>query len=135
MFRQLDDAGVFRSFSEIYFIAHSMGGLVTKRVLVSLNNPLHLEKLRTVKAVLYLATPAQGADIADLGAWFSLNPQFRDMQSADFNSYLQNLEDQWADLMRQRGEQRFSLSFCAYETKPTFGENDRESHPCGNYLR
>lgn len=122
MFRQLDDAGIFRSFSEIYFITHSMGGLVTKRVLVSLNSPQHIEKLRVVKAVLYLATPAQGADIADLGTWFSLNPQFRDMQSAEFNSYLQNLEDEWADLMRQRGDQRFPLSFCAYEKKPIFGQ-------------
>ena len=44
------------------------------------------------------------------------------MQSVNFNSYLQNLEDEWAHLMRQRGDQRFPQSFCAYETKATYGK-------------
>jgi hypothetical protein len=121
MLEQLEDNGVFRNYREIYFITHSMGGLVTKRAVVNLNNPPGIEKLRLIKAILYIATPAQGAAIADLGVWLSLNPQFRDMQSADFNSYLQDLEDDWANLTRQRGDQRFPLAFCAYEKKPLWG--------------
>jgi pimeloyl-ACP methyl ester carboxylesterase len=122
MLGDLNDADVFRNYNEIYFIAHSMGGLVTKRVLVDLNSPGHIDKLRRVKAVLYISTPAQGADIANFGSWFSPNPQLRDTETADLNSYLQNLEDQWADLMRQRGAELFPQSFCAYETKPTYGK-------------
>lgn len=120
MLRELEDEGVFHKFNEIYFITHSMGGLVTKRVLVNLNSPGRVGNLRRVKAVLYISTPAQGSDIADIGTWFSLNPQLRDMQSADINSYLQNLEDDWADLIRERRGERFPRSYCAYETKALY---------------
>jgi hypothetical protein len=124
MFREFEDKDVFRKYKEIYFITHSMGGLVTKRVLLNLNSLDRGEKLRQVKAVLFIATPSQGVDAADIGTWLSLNPQLRDLQSADFNSYLQLSEDEWGKLMRQRGAQRFPKSFCAYETKalPLYGK-------------
>jgi pimeloyl-ACP methyl ester carboxylesterase len=121
MLRQLEDNDIFRQYDEIYFLTHSMGGLVTKRVPVNLNKHDGIEKLPRIKAVIYIATPAQGTEIADLGALLSLNPQFRTMQSADFNAYLQNLEDEWANLMRQRTPSQFPQSFCAYETKPLVG--------------
>lgn len=89
LLRQLEDRGAFRSYREIYFITHSMGGLVTKRILVDLNRPTQVEKLRRVKAVLYISTPAQGAKLAEIGSWLSLNPQLRDMRPADLNSFLQ----------------------------------------------
>ena len=121
MLSQLEDSGIFRKYSEIYFIAHSMGGLVIKRLLVNLYRPGQVEKLRQIKAVLYISTPAQGADLAELGRLLSNNPQFGDMRLADSNSYLQNLEDEWGILMRERGAEMFPRSFCAYETKPTYG--------------
>jgi hypothetical protein len=46
MLEQLDDNGIFRNYREVYFITHSMGGLVTKRAIVNLNNPQDIEKLR-----------------------------------------------------------------------------------------
>ena len=49
---------------------------MTKRVLVNLNTPERIEKLRLVKAVLYIATPAQGADIADIGDGLDLIRSF-----------------------------------------------------------
>ena len=121
MRRQLEDDGIFRKYSKIYFITHSMGGLVVKRVLVDLNRPKEIEKLRRVKAVIYISTPAQGANIAELVSLWSVNPQFHDMRPADLNSFLQGLENQWQDLVRDRGTQLFPRSFCAYETKPTNG--------------
>lgn len=121
LLRQLEDEDIFEKFREVYFIAHSMGGLVVKRVLVDLNRPSQVKKLRTVKAVLYISTPAQGANMAEVGSWLSANPQLRDMQPADFNSFLQALENQWQNLIRDRGASPFPQSFCAYETKPTHG--------------
>lgn len=118
---QLEDRSIFEKFNEVYFIAHSMGGLVIKRVLVSLNRPHQIQKLRTVKAVLYISTPAQGANLAEVGSWLSANPQLRDMRPADLNSFLQGLENQWQNLIRDRGAPPFPQSFCAYETKPTHG--------------
>lgn len=119
MVRQLEDQGVFGKYNEIYFIAHSMGGLVVKRVLVDLNRQTQIEKLHKVKAVLYISTPAQGAKMAEVGSWLSVNPQLRDMHRADFNTFLQTLEDQWQNLLRDRGLIPFPRSFCAHETKPT----------------
>lgn len=122
MLRQLEDQDVFGKYNEIYFIAHSMGGLVVKRVLVDLNRQTQIEKLHKVKAVLYISTPAQGAKIAEVGSWFSSNPQLHDMHPADdFNTFVQALEDQWQNLLRDRGSFPFPRSFCAHETKPTHG--------------
>jgi len=100
-----------------------MGGLLVKRILVDLNRPGQIEKLRRVKPVLYISTPAQGADLAAVASWLSVNPQLTDMRPADLNSFIQSLENQWQDLMRERDAQLqlFPQSFCAYETKPTYG--------------
>ncbi len=121
LLRQLEDQDIFGKFREVYFIAHSMGGLVVKGVLVNLNRLSQITKLRAVKAVLYISTPAQGASMAEVSSWLSANPQLRDMQRADFNSFLQALETQWQNLIRDRGTPPFPQSFCAYETKPTHG--------------
>lgn len=119
LLRHLEDRGVFQKYKEIYFITHSMGGLVVKRVLVDLHRPSQIDKLRRVKAILLISVPSQGATIAELGSWLSRNPQIPDLRAADLNSFLQGLENQWQDLLRDRGQDTFPLSFCAYETKPT----------------
>lgn len=121
MLRQIEDENIFEKYNEVYFIGHSMGGLVTKRVLVDLHRPTQIDKLRKVKAVLFIATPAQGSNIAELASYLSANPQIANMKPADLNAFLQGLEDQWQDLMRERSVPTFPRSFCAYETKPTYG--------------
>jgi pimeloyl-ACP methyl ester carboxylesterase len=121
MLRQIQDKGVFDKYKEIYFISHSMGGLVAKQVLVNLNTPTQIEQLRKVKAVLFISTPAQGATLAEVGSYLTLNPQIANMKPADLNAFLQTLEDQWQNLLRERQSPPFPRSFCAYETKPTYG--------------
>ena len=118
---RLQDEAVFRKYDEIYFIAHSMGGLLVKRMLVELNHSRQPESCRRVRAVLYISTPAQGANLADLGSWLSINPQLRDMRQADLNSFMQSLENDWQNLIRGRDSRRVPRSYCAYETKPTYG--------------
>ncbi len=123
--QQLEDEDIFRRYKQIYFITHSMGGLIAKRILVKLNRPATTEQLQRVKAVLYFSAPAQGAEIAEIGQWISLNPQLKDMRPADLNSFLQSLENDWQNLLgdRDRNEpnERFPKSFCAYETQSTLG--------------
>lgn len=118
--RRLEDEAVFNH-EEIYFVTHSMGGIITKRMMTALNRQSQVEKLRRVKAVLFISTPAQGSNIAEIGSWLSLSPQLRDIRPADMNSFLQALENDWGDLFRGRRPSRFPLSFCAYETKSTYG--------------
>jgi pimeloyl-ACP methyl ester carboxylesterase len=119
--RQLEDEGVFKKYREVYFVSHSMGGLVVKRSLIKLGRAKEIQKLRQVKAVMYISTPAQGAELASLGRWLSANPQLYDMRPAELNTYLQGLENDWNDLLRDRGNDLFPRSYCAYETKLTFG--------------
>lgn len=123
--QRLTDEGLFARQKRVVIVAHSMGGLVAKRMLEGLNRPNReeLDKLDRVKGVIFLSTPAQGATLADYASWISLNPQFADMQPAELNSFLQAVEDDWQNLLRDRD--RLGIpgpkSFCAYETLPTRG--------------
>lgn len=119
--QQLTDNKAFDRFEEIYLVAHSMGGIVVKSALVALNLETETDRLSKVRAVLFISTPHQGSRLAQLGTLFSSNPQIRDMEDANFNSYLQSLDSQWWGLMRNRGNRAFPKSYVAYETKPTLG--------------
>lgn len=123
--QRLKDDGVLSGERRVFFVTHSMGGLIAKRMLVEMNrpNPEELEHLDRVKCVIFLSTPALGAPIADYVSFVTLNPQLSDLRPADFNTFLQALEDDWQNLLRDRD--RFQLpnpqSLCAYETLPTMG--------------
>lgn len=113
---QLARRGVF-DYREVYFITHSMGGLITKRMLIGMNTPSRDRELRRVKAVLFFGTPSHGAPIATIGNWLSRNPQLRDMKPSDVNSFIQDLEWQWEGLLRERETLKtaFPQAYCAYE--------------------
>lgn len=115
----LQDDGVFERYSEIVLVGHSMGGLIAKRILIDLNRPTQINKLRRVKAVFYISTPAQGAPLGELGSWLSRNPQLKDMSPADLNSFLQIVENMWQNLMRDRATAGAPRAYCAYETEQT----------------
>lgn len=120
MLQQLRDRGFFRRYAQIHFVTHSMGGLVTKRMLNELHRPADQALLRQVRTVLFLSTPAQGAQLAELGSWLSANPQLADMKPADLNAFLQALENDWQTLLRDRdgAGELFPRAYCAYETRP-----------------
>jgi triacylglycerol esterase/lipase EstA (alpha/beta hydrolase family) len=84
LLRELRDQGVFERYAQVHFVTHSMGGLITKRMLVELNGSQagDVERLRRVRTVLFLSTPAQGAEVATIGALLSDNPQFANMEPA-----------------------------------------------------
>ncbi len=100
-------------YDTIVFVAHSMGGLVAMRTVIS--NPELSEK--TPLMVLY-ATPQEGAQITQIGKLLIPNNAIRQMTLVDANDYLKQLSDDWVRL-KQRGRAPFVE--CAYETKTTFG--------------
>jgi pimeloyl-ACP methyl ester carboxylesterase len=128
LLQQLTDDGLFDRYVQIHFVAHSMGGLITKRMLSELNRPQprELARLRRVRSVVFLATPAQGAPVASFGAWLSWNPQFANMEPATANAFIQSVENQWQTLLRDRDETdaQFPFAFCAYEKKPMVGTSE-----------
>jgi hypothetical protein len=97
-----------------------MGGLIAKRMLVTLNKPEFIHRLAKIRSVLFLATPAQGSRLGKIANWFSGNPQFANLAPSDLNAYLHTLEDDWQSLLRGRvrAGREWPKAFCAYETKP-----------------
>src|SRR6476620_5168018 len=123
--QRLKDEGLLTPDKPVVIVAHSMGGLVAKEMLTQLNRPNReeLERLDRVKGIIFLSSPAQGADLGEYASWISMNPQFGNMQPADLNAFLQRLEDNWQNLLRDRDMLGLTAprSFCAYETLPTRG--------------
>lgn len=123
VFQRLSDEGVFSKYREIYFIAHSMGGLITQRILITLNSPAYVEMLRKVKAVVLLSTPSGGAPIAELASYVSANPQLQDMAPATLNSWIQAVQNDIVRLRNARDSvaERYPRMFAGYETLRTHG--------------
>ena len=106
----LQSGGVL-DYPTVVFVAHSMGGLVVMRELLT-----HREVMKKVPVVVFYATPMEGAVVAAIGKEFSPNSALAQMTDADGNALLQSLNDDWrsvpdADRPRVR---------CAYE-KTTVG--------------
>jgi pimeloyl-ACP methyl ester carboxylesterase len=106
---RLSAAGIFQQ-QEIIFLSHSMGGLVTRALLLK-----YRDLARKVKALYFFATPTTGSEAAQLGKLLSSNPQLGQMLRMDSATFLADLQRDWlaANLPIQ--------SYCAYETKTTFG--------------
>ncbi len=117
---ELHDEKMFRNYGEIDFITHSMGGLVTKRMLDTMNTPDDYFDLEKVHSVIYISVPSGGAHIAEVASWFSSNPQFRSMSPSESSEFLQSLDEDWQHVMRERSAPHpFPRAFVAYETIST----------------
>lgn len=119
---ELEKRKAFEGCEQIYFVTHSMGGLVTKRMLLSLANEGESERLARVRALFFIGTPTYGSKLGSLAKWLTFNPQFQNMEPMDINTYLQTLDHDWQAFLRKRNTEgrKFPLSFCAYEATPTF---------------
>lgn len=115
---QLFSRKIFERYDEIYVIAHSMDGLVIKSILTQLNRGDDVPRLRRVKAVVFLSTPAQGANIARVAAFLSSTDQPKNMEPASLNAYISSLEDQWIRLIEDQDSAKAESprAYCAYET-------------------
>ena len=121
----LKDGGVFdKKYKDIFIIAHSMGGLVVKRMIIdmTLMNDSDLKKIR---AVLLFSTPSQGAPAANvvqqlIPKIFSTGRAIVDLQTIDANTFLQTLEAQWQTVFDSKRDD-FPKIYCAYETQSLYG--------------
>ena len=106
---------VFEEHSDVAFIAHSLGGLVVERLLLT-----YRDLLPRVSSIYFLATPQEGAQIATLGRVFSSDPLLKEMLPGDANDYLANLEAEWRAAGASPGAE-MPATYCAYETQPFKG--------------
>ena len=94
----------------IVFAAHSMGGLVVLRELLT-----RREMLSKVPLVVLYSTPQEGAQISSVAKHVAHNPALEQMVPGDRNAYLQQLNDDWRSLPAR------PHVACAYEKLPTYG--------------
>jgi pimeloyl-ACP methyl ester carboxylesterase len=92
----------------VVFVAHSMGGLVVMRELLT-----HREVLEKVPVVMFYATPMEGSLIAEIGRRFSPNSALAQMTPADGNALLQILDNEWKSIP---SDKRPHVR-CAYENE------------------
>jgi len=118
--QELKDNKIFANYEEVDFITHSMGGIVTKRMLDTLNTPSESVNLHRVHSVIYLAVPSNGAELAALASWISHNPQFRSMSPRNAADFLQAVEGDWAAILRARTPSSpFPRTYSGYEKLAT----------------
>jgi hypothetical protein len=105
---RLQTQGVLE-YPAIVFVAHSMGGLVVLRELLT-----NRELLEKVPVVVFYATPMEGALISLIGRNLSPNTAIGQMTPADGNALLQTLSDEWNSIPIAKRPH----VHCAYESKP-----------------
>jgi len=133
---QIEASQLFERYEQVIIVAHSMGGLIAKNMLLAWQNSNDSDGMlaRTI-GLLFLGVPSQGSDIAPspgtaryiletLGVNKLANAcsrQAKDLFAGDENTYLRDLERRWEQLLNARRSASHSaapLVYCAYETLP-----------------
>jgi pimeloyl-ACP methyl ester carboxylesterase len=96
----------------VVFVAHSMGGLVVLRTLLT-----HREIIERVPVMVFYATPQYGSEITAIATHVANNPALEQMLPADGNGSLRSMIDEWKSLAKRPPIR------CAYEKKTTGGVN------------
>jgi pimeloyl-ACP methyl ester carboxylesterase len=93
---------------EIIFIAHSMGGLITRDYLST-----HHDVAEKTKFLYFFSTPTLGSEIATWAALVSSNPLFKNMEPLQSDSYLGDMDRNWNEMHLNT-----IPTYCAYEKLP-----------------
>lgn len=98
-------------YEELYFLSHSMGGLVSRQYLLG-------ERMIAKKVALmyFLSTPTGGSEIARYAEAFGGGIQFQEMKPPTRDAFLDWQLEEWL----RAGFSAIS-SYCGYETRPTEG--------------
>jgi WD40 repeat protein len=103
----------YTGYERIIFIAHSMGGLVVRNMLLK-----NRDLAQKVPLIMFLATPSAGSWIANYAVAFGLGGrQIRALRTLESSNFLEDQDSQW----RNWGAASDISSFCAFEKQPTVG--------------
>ncbi len=103
------DAKVF-DHNEVVFLVHSLGGLITQRLLLT-----HREVAAKTKMIYFFSTPEEGAQVAQIGHLVNNDPLLKQMYQGEGNTTLEGIERDWVN-------SKFDIPrYCAYERQPTMG--------------
>lgn len=128
-------SSIFRKHRHVWFVAHSMGGLVLKRTFALWKLQGKTVLLDRVVGVGMLGVPAAGAPLADLvtsvslqkvATFFGWNGDLvKELTTESGMRYLDSLENDWMSIRSARtgdsARRTTPYVSCGYETKPQFG--------------
>lgn len=117
---------LLRTHKYVWIIAHSLGGIITKRILIKWSTAGYQRYIDRIIGVSLLGVPSNGAPLADIGstfsgraigAWLGINAKhIRDLNTIDsMNTFLRAVENDWANFLDRRIGS-IPLIACAYET-------------------
>jgi hypothetical protein len=130
-FEAIEAQDIFEKYMYVWFVAHSLGGIVTKGIIrwyEGKQEPRHIGK---IAGVSFLGVPARGARIAEYAnniafVYELLGKNARlleDLRPANVNSFLEKVEQDWQLFIygwRQSKKAVVPRIYCAYEKNPTF---------------
>ena len=109
--------GVFKH-KQIVFLVHSMGGLVTRAMIVNERPPA-----LKIPMIYFFATPSAGVDVAAIARHLSENPQLKDMLPLTEGGYVKFLREKWLETSDDKSLNYPNAidSYCAYELQKKWG--------------
>ncbi|MFZ0304087.1 MAG: hypothetical protein WAL75_15460 [Terracidiphilus sp.] len=96
--------------SEVVFIAHSLGGILTEEMLLN-----HTADAARVRFIVSYSTPHEGSFVASIARAYDSDPLLTDLRDSNDNSFLIDLEQKWRSTQTVARIHRY----CAYETLDT----------------
>jgi pimeloyl-ACP methyl ester carboxylesterase len=108
--RNLASDEIFLKHKKVFFLCHSMGGLVVRAFLT--RYPKYASQ---VPMIYFFSTPTTGAQSAKWATLVARNPQIKGMLPTDENEYLASVQKGWL------AAQFPIASYCGYETRDTYG--------------
>lgn len=100
-------------YESIVFVAHSMGGLITMKMIS--NNPNLTPR---IPLLVFYATPQSGVQISRIADSIISNPALKEMYPANGNIYIRDLNENW---VRVRRGPTPPTMICGYEKLETAG--------------
>jgi pimeloyl-ACP methyl ester carboxylesterase len=96
--------------NELIFLSHSMGGLVTRALLLK-----YRELIPKIGFLYFYSTPTTGSELANIAQLISNNPQFKGLFPMGSGDYVDWLQSEWlAAKLKVR-------SYCSHEKRTTSG--------------
>jgi pimeloyl-ACP methyl ester carboxylesterase len=111
---------------QIFLVSHSLGGLLLKKALVDIKRSEGCDgqKLTNLKAVIFLSTPSDGADLANSAGALGkivryVGKAVDDLKNISGNAWLQSLGGDWKNLYEGRKPSDYRI-YCAFEKRSTY---------------
>lgn len=116
--RELDDSVAFQRYQKVHILAHSLGGIVARELVLGLRD----DGRNTVRSLYLFGTPTNGSWLSNALARYSPSKVVQDLSVAmgDTDSYLSRLRNRWrASAADAVPLSRQVVTHCAYELHKT----------------